>query len=122
MIDNKEKDRFDEYSIEIGRRIFDLQIMISRYVGELIKEFPQENAAFELELALQVDGVYEVKNINSIFYDEILESVIISCDDGFETDFGDLDVSSQQIIADTLLMKHRSDKIFRDLSGNTEKH
>ncbi len=120
--DNKEKDRFDEYSIEIGRRIFELQIMISRYTSELLKQFPEENASFEVELSLQIDGVYEVKNIISIFYDDSVDSIMIAADDGYESDFGDLDVCSQQILADCLLMKHRSDKIFRDLSGNKETH
>jgi hypothetical protein len=120
--DNKEKDRYDEYSIEIGRRIFDLQIMISRYTAELLKVFPDENAVIDAELALQIDGVYEIKNIISIFYDESVDSILISADDGFESDFGDLDVCSQLIIADSLLLKHRSDKIFSDLSDNKETH
>lgn len=119
-----EKDKFDIKLIEIESKSFEITMLMSGFVLEILGNFHEMKSDIQAELPFyDPDRGYRSINSKSIFYNP--ENGLLALEtDELQTPviWDDLNVAAKEILINELLCKYKSLKIFKSLSGTGEMH
>ncbi|MCP4131642.1 MAG: hypothetical protein GY754_11745 [bacterium] len=112
------KDLYDKMMVEIGTSLFDLQILLARFVASILEEFEEKCMELDITFPFLEENGYVIYRSELIAYDPHEEAVKIKIDGkDYFVEWNDIDVASQEQIANLMHMEYVSHKIYKDLSS-----
>lgn len=116
------KDRFDEMMINIGSYMFDLQMMLARFVSEILEEFEGNIYDIDLTVPFQEGNEYINLHVERIIFDtDDVIKVFVSMREEF-IEWDNLNITVQDLIANYLHMRYKAENLYRNLSEKDEIH
>ena len=98
-----ERDKFDEMIVDIDSRLFDVQVLISRFVVEMMEEWPEHRVDIEITIpVISGDAVVLHRVVNAVLGTDGGSSLVFMETDGQKLTWEEMDVASQYIIANRL--------------------
>ncbi|MFC1670318.1 hypothetical protein ACFL20_07980 [Spirochaetota bacterium] len=117
------KDKFDKMMINICNYMFDIRILLSRFICDLLEQYEESEVGLDLSFPFEKDGKYEIVRGKNIFYDIDDESIKVTTDSDFGViDWGELDINSQDAIANYIHLNYVIKKIDKNISIEDELH
>lgn len=116
------KDKYDAMMIDIGTRMFDIQIMLAKFVAEMLDEFG-DSIPVDSEVPF-FSGSDVVKiSIKKIFFDhDDIEIKLEQADTGNILSWRDLPVSSQELLASQMHMDYATGRIHDSFENKNDLH
>ena len=117
------KTKFDNMMVIIGEQLYNLQLMLGDFSSQIIEEFKGKSLEVELKLPFNVDNDLFVFHCNRIYFDpddDLIKISVIEKEEDLA--LGELDLASQEIIANFLLFTYSSNLIYERLSSKNEIH
>ncbi len=118
-----EKDKYDEMMVQIENRIFDVQILLCRFITAIMEEL--NVTEYELDGSfpfIRDDGSLVICTEKIIYDNETEDLMIISKNYQKKINWTELDISILHQIANEIHMKYVSDRILKELSSKEEVH
>lgn len=114
-----EKDRFDVKAVNIGQKTFELGIMMSGFVLEILGTFTDMRAELNVQIPYNdYEKGYLGVNIASVYIDMETELINLQCEN-MENPllWDDLDLSAKEIILNELHHCYKAEILYKNLSS-----
>lgn len=119
-----ERDKFDSKVIEIESKSFEINMLMTGFVLEILGSFSGMRSEVQAELPFyDPDGGYFSLNTKTVFYNTGDGMITVEANE-LQTPviWDDLNITAKEILINELLHKYRSVKILQNLSGKGEVH
>jgi len=115
---------FNEMIIDIGSRMFDLQILQGKYITDLLGSLSADHMELDMNIPLFNGDSYSTVHLESIYYDHEDDMVKVAVAGKKEMIllWSDIDVASQNEILQTVHFNCMSEKSFNDLNDGEKRY
>ena len=117
-----EKDKFDDRVVAIEQKLFETGIMMSGFVMEILKFFPDMRSEIYVQIPYNdYEKGFTGINVTSIYIDSETDLIALTCENrGTPLAWDELDLTARDILLNELHHAYKSEKIYKDLSGGNE--
>ncbi len=118
-----EKDRFDLKMIDIEQKSFELGMLMSVFVFEILETF--ENSSADIAAYINIyaqDGNSLPLEMEKITLNRETGEIILNCAEGKPVLWDDLDLVAKEIVMNELHHRYKADRLYRGLSDNGGVH
>ena len=113
----RNKDKYDDMLIDIGSRMFDLQILLAGFIREIMDELGKFSIEIDFKFPIREGDDYNIIHGKEIHYDpEENKLMVLTMDSGKFILWHEIDVLTQEILANDLHMRYVAEGIYKDLS------
>jgi hypothetical protein len=113
MMGGRERDRFDDMIVEIDTRLFDVQMLLSRFVVELLEAVSGNLLTVDLRLPVAGDAGVVLHQVSQVqLHSGGGAAILITVGISDLLTWEELDVASQYVLANSLHRAYVSGKLY----------